>query len=388
MRVKRFVANDIQEAMAKIKSEMGTEAVILHTRHFKEGGVLGMFKRSYVEVTAALENRQNEVQSKLSVSQRETGASVSLPKANPEEKWKKKPADSPNLAIEFNNIKRAMAQTSKQNEADEDSTTFTRLGQQLFERLKKQGVEEKLATKAVRTSLQQMSMNSHASKEQIRDIFFNTLLKPVKNKSKPVVFKTGRTRKTKVFAMVGPTGVGKTTTIAKIAAMYALMEKKKVAFVTVDTYRIAAVEQLKTIGDIMNVPVYVVYSLNQLEQCLMSITDSEIVFIDTAGRSHKNDMQIEELSNYLEIAKPDEIFLALSSTSKYEDLLNIMNVYKDLDITRLIFTKLDETSYYGSIYNILNKTKYPLAYFTNGQSIPEDIEAADPVKLVQLLLKE
>ncbi|PKM89936.1 MAG: flagellar biosynthesis protein FlhF [Firmicutes bacterium HGW-Firmicutes-12] len=380
MRVKRFVANDIQEAMAKIKSEMGKDAVILHTRYFKEGGILGMFRKSYVEITAALENRQTEVQAKLMVPQREVevDARLSIPKVNSTDISKIRPIDG----------YKAMYHSSKLTEADEKPTTFTRLGQQLYERLKNQGVEEKLATKIVKVSLQQMSTDSHVSQEQIKDIIFTSLLKPVKNKSKPVVFKKGKTRKPKIYAMVGPTGVGKTTTIAKIAAMYALMEKKKVAFVTVDTYRIAAVEQLKTIGDIMNVPVYVVYSLNQLEQCLMGIADSDIVFIDTAGRSHKNELQIEELSNYLEIAKPDEIFLALSCTSKYEDMQNILNVYKELDITRLIFTKLDETSYYGSIYNILNKTNYPLAYFTTGQSIPDDIEVADPVKLVQLLLEE
>lgn len=381
MRVKRFVANDIQEAMAKVKREMGNDAVILHTRHFKEGGILGMFKKSYVEVTAALENGQHEINARLNIPHLNSIATVhQTPKSSQiieiKDQNRRKSSDE---------IKTTIAQKCKQLEGNDDNIKFSRLGQNLLEQLKEQGVEEKIAAKVVKATLQQ---NSMVPIEQIQEGFFNNLLKPIKNRNKPILHNKVKFGRPKVYAMVGPTGVGKTTTIAKLAAMYALTEGKKVAFVTVDTYRIAAVEQLKTIGDIMSVPVSIVYSLNQLESCLNEMSDKDIIFIDTAGRNHKNALQIEELRKYLEIAKPDEVFLALSCTSKYEDMKNILDVYKDLDITRLVFTKLDETSYYGSIYNIVCKTKHPLAYFTTGQSIPDDIETADPVKLVHLLMKE
>lgn len=385
MRVKRFVANDIQEAMAKVKREMGNDAVILHTRHFKEGGILGMFKKSYVEVTAALENGQPEINARLNIPQMNsiTPIQLQVPKSSHIIEIKDQ-----NRRKNSDEIKKTIAQKYKQFEENDDNIKFSRLGQNLLEQLKEQGVDEKIAAKIVKATLQQNSMNSYRPSEQIQEVFFTNLLKPIKNRNKPILHKKVKFNRPKVYAMVGPTGVGKTTTIAKLAAMYALMEGKKVAFVTVDTYRIAAVEQLKTIGDIMNVSVSVVYSLNQLESCLNDMSGNDIIFIDTAGRNHKNALQIEELRKYLEIAKPDEIFLALSCTSKYEDMLNILDVYKDLNITRLVFTKLDETSYYGSIYNIVCKSKHPLAYFTTGQSIPDDIEMADPVKLVHLLMKE
>lgn len=385
MRVKRFVASDIHEAMARVKSEMGKDAVILHTRYFKEGGILGMFRKKYVEVTAAVDNSHQEIIARLGMLQKNAAAieqaalQASMP-ANTHldlsEKFKPLPGSDANTG---------MAETS----AEEKSHTslLPRLGKNLHARLVGQGIEEKIAARVVKSTIQQLSQPEN-TQENVNTLLYNNLLKPVKNKSKPLVFGKGRFKIPKVYAMVGPTGVGKTTTIAKLAAMYALVDAKRVAFVTVDTYRIAATEQLKTIGEIMNVPVNVVYSYTQLEEYLMEASDSDIIFLDTAGRSHKNTMQIEELQKYLEIAKPEEVFLALSATSQYQDLLHILDVYKNLDITRIIFTKLDETSYFGSIYNIACKVKYPLSYFTTGQNIPDDIEIADPAKLVQYIMKE
>jgi len=381
MRVKRYVAADIQEAMVKIKSELGKDAVILHTRHFKEGGILGLFKKNYVEVTAATDTPHDSVHDKLNPARTLSEPALPIPPksilpANASENY------------DLNDMKKIMSDMSVLIESSEGKPRFTKLGQQLYNRLIKQEVEEKTAAKVVKSTMQQLALQPHTHDEQVNSLLYANLLKPIKNKCKPVVFGKSRLRMPKVYAIVGPTGVGKTTTIAKMAAMYALVDNRKISFVTVDTYRIAAADQLKTIGEIMNVPVNVVYSLNQLREYLMEMTDSEIIFIDTAGRSHKNNMQIDELKRYIEIANPDEIFMTLSCTSKYPDLKDILEAYQELNITRLIFTKLDETSFYGSIYNIACKSKYPLSYFTTGQNIPDDIEIADPVKLVQLLMKE
>lgn len=382
MRVKRYVAQDIQEAMAKIKSEMGSDAVILHTRYFKEGGILGLFKKSFVEVTAALETRQPDI---LAANFPPVPEPVSIPAPRAHPQARQLSARPAPVQAYRQAQPEAVQQPAGPPDAEKD---LPRVAQQMLERLKRQGLEDKFALKIIRSAWQTASSEYGVSKEQLAEAVFNNLNNAVRNKCKPLTFPKNRRTAPKVFAIVGPTGVGKTTTIAKLAAMYGLMEKKKVAFVTVDTYRIAAVEQLKTIADIMNFPVTVVYSLNELEQYLMDLGDTDIVFIDTAGRSHKNDLQIEELKNYLEIARPDEVFLALSSAGKYEDSLEILNVYKELNITRLIFTKLDETSFYGSIFNILYKTKFPLTYLTTGQNIPDDIETANPLKLVQMLMKE
>lgn len=395
MRVKRFVATDIHEAMAKIKSEMGKDAVILHTRYFKEGGIFGLFRKDYVEVTAATENNHQGINDRIVTmpnqqlkrekidwqDKHETGLPAPAAPAAP------LPDKSNVLTEELADMKNIMSEMADLIENTSQMSHFPRVGQNLYLRLKRQEVDEKLAVKIVKATIQQMAVYPHVQEEQINSIFLTNIIRHMK-KCKPIIPGNSRLRKPKVYALVGPTGVGKTTTIAKLAAMFAIMEQKKVAFITVDTYRIAAVEQLKTIGDIMGVPVSVVYSLNQLKESLLELSDSDMIFIDTAGRSHKNALQIEELKSCLDIAAPDDVFLVLASTCKYPDLLNIIENYEDLNISRLIFTKLDETSYYGSIYNIACRSKYPLSYFTNGQNIPDDIEVADPVKLVHLMMKE
>lgn len=374
MRVKRYVAADIQEAMMKIKNELGEEAVILHTRYFKEGGVLGFFKKNYVEVTAATDTDmkiKQDIKQNLEFDNHSINSIRNLQKEIEKHNQINIPKDIDQIEIQ-----------EKDPIAD-----YPRLGKDLFYSLKKQEVEEKLAKKIVKETLMQLSFQKGMGHEHHKSIFVHNLIKQIK-KCKSLDICKGTHKKPLVCALVGPTGVGKTTTLAKLATKYAILEQKKVAFLTIDTYRIAAVEQLKTIGDIMNVPVNTVYSLSQIPQCLMSMSDNDIVFIDTAGRSHKNSHQMDELKMYLDLAKVDDIILVLSGTSKYCDLMDVLKAYKDFNIKKIIFTKLDETSYFGSIYNIACQSKYSIAYFTTGQNIPDDIVAADAVNLVELMMKE
>ncbi len=390
MKVKRYVAKNMQEAIAKVKSDMGGNAVILHTRNFKEGGIFGFFQKSYVEVTAAAETRKDNISDRSGL--RDISSMVNKFKLNDRENSKTVPqnkkaeAVDQGLSNELNEMKHMMVEMSSKLENATTSAQFPKLGQPLYTCLINQGVEDVLAKKIVRSTLQEANLQPQVSETQLKNIFMSNILKPLKN-CKPISF-SKRPRKPRIFVFVGPTGVGKTTTISKLAGMYAIMKKKRVAFVTIDTYRIAAVEQLKTIGDIMNVPVGVVYSYDQLEGCLKEYADCDLIFIDTAGRSHKNSEQIDELKDLFNYTKPDETFLVLSSTHNYRDLLDIIDTYKDIKVTRLIFTKLDETSFYGPIYNVACHSKIPLSYFTNGQNIPDDLEIADSVRLAQLLMKE
>lgn len=417
MRVKRFVATSIEEAMSKIKRDMGPQAVILHTRYFKEGGFLGFFQRHYVEVTAATEEPVSPMQPKNLLSLNE----YSIPKQVPSQDFSAAPAASTapyapleklkaveeppiipvvklpqqqnmlnneaELTQELSQMKNLMSEMTQILEVSGQVPQFPKVGQNLYLRLKRQEVEDKLARKIVKATLQQLSIESNPREGQIEDVFRDNILKSLK-KGKPIKLTKSQLKRPKIFALVGPTGVGKTTTIAKLAAMFAITEQQKVAFITVDTYRIAAVEQLKTIAEIMDVPIRVVYSVPQIQECLMELVDRDLIFIDTAGRSHKNSEQLAELKVYLDVVCPDETFLVMSSTSKYQDMLDILKAYQDFEISRLIFTKIDETSFYGSIYNIACKTKIPLAYLTTGQDIPDDIEAVDNIKLAELIMKE
>lgn len=192
---------------------------------------------------------------------------------------------------------------------------------------------------------------------------------------------------TKVFTFVGPTGAGKTTTLAKLAAQFSIFHKKKVALITIDTYRIGAVDQLKIYGDILGIPLEVVMTPKELKEAVYRQRDKDAILIDTAGRPSKNRMSIAELRSFLDVIAPAETFLVLSCTTKDRDLVSIVEDFKALNYTKLIFTKTDETEALGSILNIAHATGTPVAYITNGQSVPDDIEVVDPQKLAKMILR-
>lgn len=194
---------------------------------------------------------------------------------------------------------------------------------------------------------------------------------------------------TKVIFFVGPTGVGKTTTIAKIASKFSVNEKKKIALITADTYRIAAAEQLRTYANILDAPFRVIYGKEELGQAIRDYSFCDYILVDTAGHSHKNKEQRDamvSLIHELPEEQEKEVFLVLSATTKYRDLINIADAYKEMTSFKLIFTKLDETTTFGNLLNVRLHTDAQLAYVTCGQNVPEDIENFNPQKIVKTLL--
>jgi flagellar biosynthesis protein FlhF len=191
----------------------------------------------------------------------------------------------------------------------------------------------------------------------------------------------------KAVALIGPTGVGKTTTIAKLAAHFALVQKKRVALLTVDTYRIAAVEQLKTYSQIIDLPIAVAYSQSEVLPAIEQFADYDLILIDTAGRSQKNIMQVGELKSLLETIHC-ETHLVLSAHIKEQDMLEAAQRFSAARVDHLIFSKLDETSSYGTLLNVADRTGIPLSYLTTGQKVPEDLEIAEGSRLAGLILDE
>jgi flagellar biosynthesis protein FlhF len=190
----------------------------------------------------------------------------------------------------------------------------------------------------------------------------------------------------RMIALVGPTGVGKTTTIAKLAALYALKKKVKVALVTTDIFRAGAVEQLKTYAGILRVPMETVSTKKELEKALAVHANKDIILIDTAGKSGRDCGKMDELSGLLNGDSGIEKHLCLSATTRDEDLQDIVSRFKKLTVHRVLFTKLDESRKLGCIVNILLRNNLPLSYITNGQRVPEDIETASGKKVAQMVL--
>jgi flagellar biosynthesis protein FlhF len=199
----------------------------------------------------------------------------------------------------------------------------------------------------------------------------------------PIQTMPGRNR---LVALVGPTGVGKTTTIAKLAANYRLKEKRRVGLITVDTYRIAAVEQLRTYADIIDLPMQVVSTPREMREAVGRMDNLDLILLDTAGRSPKDEVRIQELRAFLSEAEADEVHLVLSSMASGRALEQAAERFAAVGTTALVLTKLDEASSLGNILSLVRASNLPLSYLTNGQNVPDDIEVAEPMRVARLIL--
>ncbi len=258
--------------------------------------------------------------------------------------------------------------------------------QRLLDRLAEELRGEEMRPDTVAFFMEQIrpAAEDGAGIEELRALLAETLAGAVKCSGSLRIKKNGP----RIMAVVGPTGVGKTTTIAKLAAMHALNRRVSVAMVTTDNFRVGAVEQLKTYAKIMDVPLEVVASAQELAKALATHADKDLILIDTAGRSPRDSERIDEMKGYLECHPGIEAYLCLSATTRSRELDEIVDTFGKLPITKLLFTKLDESSSFGCIVDAYLKHKLPLSYFSTGQKVPEDIEVATSRKLASMIVKE
>lgn len=403
MRVKRFVGDSVAETMGKVKRDLGSDAVILQTRQFHEGGLFGLFGKLKVEITAAIEDlpvskkgrsekpgRPEEFSvpkdltySKPSPTTKESSEAIVKLLGKVQQSSEKSRSEM-SLEQELQNMRKLLDNMNKQIEQfGNERMVWPVPLQKWADLLQDRGIQPKLVKRLIRHVQQNLREDDWADdfrvkaklKEEIQRICHNmaTIQPGVK--------------KARVIALVGPTGVGKTTTIGKLAAGFSIVDKRSVALITADTYRVAAVEQLKTFGEIIGVPVDVVMTPNGLKEALTNHADKELIFVDTAGRSPHHDLHMSELKAFLDKAQPDLTILVMSATMHSADQLKVFRRFESL-CTHLIFTKLDETVNGGAILNLLAQTNLPVAYITNGQNVPDDIEAATPERLGRYILGE
>ncbi|MGI5901197.1 MAG: flagellar biosynthesis protein FlhF [Desulfitobacteriia bacterium] len=391
MRVKRFVGNSVSDTMAKIKRELGSEAVILQTRHIKEGGLFGFFARTKVEITAAIEDKPVNILSpdfktELPLNRNYIKEAYETYRVKENKSLLREPEDKKNSLLEHTHtelkemhnilkeIKGRIAKIEEQNGNGEPMDNWVQF-------LVEKGISLETARELIACQKEEVRSEEWEQPEFVLNRLRSQLEKICSNTE---VIRPQK-KETKVVALVGPTGVGKTTTIGKLAAGFSIIERRKVALITADTYRVAAVEQLKTFGEIIGVPVEVVMTPESLGQAIDKHRDKELIFIDTAGRSPNHGLHMSELEAFIEVAKPDLTMLVMSITTNLTDQLLIYKRFKDLS-THLIFTKLDESYNLGSMLDLIMKTNLPVAYLTTGQNVPDDIEVATPEKLVNCIL--
>lgn len=380
MKIKKFLAKDYQTAIKLAKAEMGSDAIILHTQKVKRKGIIGLFSPPQIEITVAVDDTikvrtdKNRQQLAATFKDNEPKTDVSDPR--------KLEVDN-HLLQELNKMKDMMEEIRTRMYEVEMVKGIPDQLQKFYELLLDNNIDKEIALNIINKVENRLPAHKTDDKIWIRDLLLNTLEEYVKE-IRPIEIDTSR--KGTVVVLIGPTGVGKTTTIAKLAANLTFIDKKDVALITLDTYRVAAAEQLRTFAEIIGIPISVVFDHFELSQSISRYKDKDVIFVDTAGRSPYNDEQMEELKQYVETASPDEIILVLSVTTHSSELINIYNRFSIFKIDKIIFTKVDEAQNYGQILNAIYEIRKPIAYITNGQNVPDDIAVPDPLYLAKMLL--
>lgn len=446
MKVKKYTGETMQDVVFQVKADLGPEAVIINKRKFKKGGIFGFFGREVFEVVAALENgnpkktaaAENDELDIVEISnykaQNKKEKRVDIQKTaaeDPKNKnaikefindlksndlsdqtdYKKEKQKEINKKIEKNEkIEKTRSQNKKQKKnnnkfknhfdnynQENKLTAAERLenkfknkksaapkkeyianSNQLYNYLLDQGVDSRnlnLFLKKLNNSLREDSNKEY--KIQLKDFLAKYF-----EANSPINLASQQ----KLVSFIGPTGVGKTTTMAKIAADFAINQDKKVALITADTYRIAAVEQLQTYSKIIDIPFAVCYSGEKLKEMISArFSSCDLVLIDTPGSSWKDDLQLGRLEAFVDRDLIDEVHLLLSLNTKSSDLRSIITKFAALKADKVLYTKLDETNSYGDIINISENYDLPISYLTFGQDVPEDLEMANADKIFEYL---
>ncbi|MBY6036075.1 flagellar biosynthesis protein FlhF [Fictibacillus nanhaiensis] len=370
MKVKKYTANSLPEAMKLVRADLGSGAVILNTREVQAGGFLGFFTKKNIEIFAGLDQDVEYEKPKKTVQTSVKQQSIQDLQQDHE------------LTQEIRQLKKMVQTLNMQNKAGDELPDFVKdwhtfLSEHEIEPTVLEELIANLNRKYV--SLEKEETESYDWHKWITDWLGARMKKSEFG---------GFHYETKFLNLIGPTGVGKTTTIAKIGAKAVLKDGKKVAFITTDTYRIAAIEQLKTYAEILNIPCEVAYTAEDFKKAKEKFKDFDLVLVDSAGRNFLNRFYIEELQRVVHFDKDMKNYLVLSLTSKYKDMETIYNQFKSLPVHKVIFTKKDETTTFGSILNLAISHGVPLGYITNGQNVPDDMFEADADELIHMLLKE
>jgi flagellar biosynthesis protein FlhF len=395
MIIKRFIGKDTGEAMQKVKINMGSDAIILNERKIRKRGLIGLFKKPYVEILAARDEdmKTDKKQIEPVASKRDNEKKIfkhinndeyenDIGKNNTVLKLESKVKNMEYMLNQIYgrmNSKEEKEDTSIGNSQEEFLSKQPQIIQVFAKNLLRNSVDENLVREIVKNVNLYISDNHDIN--EIQSCFYENIIEKLGN-PQPIISEKGICKK---VIFLGPTGVGKTTTLAKIAANFSF-NNVNVGIISTDTFRIAAVEQLKTYADILKLPVSVVYSPEEIPQAIEDYYDKELILIDTAGSSHKDIEQFDELKKIVEITQPDEVFLLISLTTDKNVYYDILRSYDFLNEYKVIFTKQDEALHSGSILNIKEITKKGLSYITTGQSVPDDIILADVNDITNSLL--
>ncbi len=426
MKVKKYIVDSMPDALQKIRAELGKDAVIINTKEIRVGGFLGMFTKKKVEVVAATDSNPESAAPARSAStstltavrppvvassmkpsppaapvaasaeSRQAFAPVSRPYAD---QTSPAPSPAPSHSSSASGGKEdALLQEMKQMKEMMQRLAVAQAGTvaaqvatmpPAFEAIRARLVEQDVLPELASSIVEEARLGFE---ERVgTDVAFAQAYEAVKHRIVELL-----TRKpieqirqdARIVHFVGPTGVGKTTTIAKLAAEQALKHRKSIGLITSDTYRIAAIEQLRTYASILNVPLEVVFSALDLAKALDRMQDRDMILMDTAGRNFRNEMAVSELQSLLRTEERKDTFLVLSMSMKYSDMKAVTENFYRFGVEKVLFTKADETATFGSVVNLLHDFPLSLSYVTDGQNVPDDINIADARTMANELVGE
>jgi flagellar biosynthesis protein FlhF len=361
MKTRTYRAGTMKEALAQVRRDLGGHAVILNTREVRGRRLFGLRQREMIEVTAA--------------SEAPAEVAITLPTVAA-------PAVHSHLDEQLGRLHAMVENLSRHGALDHLLPDLPSELVPTYATLLEAEVPEVLARRLVRHVAERIEPDEihdpEAVRHALRDAVESCL--PI---APPIGVVPGVR---KVVALVGPTGVGKTTTVAKLAANFKLVHGLRPGLVTVDTFRIAAVEQLRTYAEIIDLPLAVANAPGEMRRAIDELGDVDLVLIDTAGRSPRDEVKIRELADFLAEARPDEVHLVLSAVAGERSLRAAVERFAVVHADRLILTKLDEADGLGGVLAVLGQADRPVSYLTTGQAVPDDIEPADRARLARLIL--
>jgi flagellar biosynthesis protein FlhF len=371
MRSKTYRAKTMKEALTRVRRDLGGDALILSAREVRRRRLFGLGPRALVEVIAT-----DTMPGEVEVTNR--------PAAVDQIASARSTAMQARVGEQLGRLHAMVETLSKSGRIDHLLPELPSALVPTYSQLIEADVPEVLARRLVRHVAENLEPDQLDQPDSIRAGLSVAveLSIPV---APPIRAVVGTRR---VVALVGPTGVGKTTTVAKLAANFKLAHGVRVGLITVDTYRIAAVEQLKTYAEIIDLPLAVVNDPVEMPRALDELGAVDIVFIDTAGRSPRDEVKIRELAEFLLQARPDEVHLVLSAVAGQRSLRSAVERFAKVQVDRLILTKLDEADSLGGVLAVLGLSSRPLSYLTTGQAVPDDIEPADRKRLARLILRQ
>ena len=383
MDVRTYRARSMQEALRLIRQDLGPDAAVLHTREVSAGMLGSMFGGRQIEVTASNEvhvpSRLPPLAEKRTVKETliASGSVASQEEVDVGEVFRHRVRENlARQAIQPTSLadNGEAAESAKPNQAAAFFPMFTDLIDA--------GVSDKIARELLDTVKRRLAPNDRHDSLLLKANLVRLVEEGLRVRG-PIRLVPGRCT---TVALVGPTGVGKTTTIAKIAANFRLKEKCRVGLITVDTYRIAAVEQLRTYAEIIDLPMEVIGTPREMRGAVERFSELDLVLIDTAGRSPRDETQIQELRAMLAESRADEVHLVLSSVTATDSLLRSAERFSAAGATHLVLTKTDEAGGLGSLLPLLRSCELPLTYLTHGQNVPHDIRSAERRSLARSLL--